>query len=137
MVGPIPLGRSAVLSHLVADVLDAAEDGEDFAAGAAVLGAELACEALAVAEAPVDDQPGVFGEKHMDHLVSEMVSHYHEERPHQAKDNDPLVQILPGDESKRRKRQKKEPPPDVVPVTQIECRERLGGLLKHYSRKAA
>lgn len=33
----------------------------------------------------------VFGERHMDLLVSEMVEHYHEERPHQGMDNDLLV----------------------------------------------
>jgi len=79
----------------------------------------------------------VFGEQHMDHLVSEMLLHYHEERPHQARDNDPLVQTPRAGEPKKGKRKKKEPTPDVVPVTQIECRERLGGLLKHYYRKAA
>lgn len=79
----------------------------------------------------------VFGEQHMNHLVSEMVAHYHEERPHQAKDNDPLVHTPPADEAKKGKRRKKKASPDVVPVTRIECRERLGGLLKHYFRKAA
>ncbi len=29
------------------------------------------------------------------------------------------------------------PPPDVVPVSQIACRERLGGVLKHYYHKVA
>ncbi|MCA9216382.1 MAG: hypothetical protein KDB27_25110 [Planctomycetales bacterium] len=57
MVRSIPLRRSVVLSHFITDVLDAAEDGEDFAAGTAVLGAELTGEAFPVAEAPVDDQP--------------------------------------------------------------------------------
>jgi len=33
----------------------------------------------------------VFGEQHMDYLVSEMVAHYHEERPHQGKDNEVLI----------------------------------------------
>ena len=28
----------------------------------------------------------VFGEQHMNHIVSEMVTHYHEERPHQSLD---------------------------------------------------
>ncbi len=56
-VSPIPLGRAAVLALLVADVLDSAEDRKDLAARAAVLGAELTGEALAVPEAPVDDQP--------------------------------------------------------------------------------
>lgn len=57
VIRPIPLGRSPVLAHLVADVLDAAEGGKHFAAGAAVAVAELAGEALFVASAPVEDQP--------------------------------------------------------------------------------
>jgi len=76
----------------------------------------------------------VFGEKHMDHLLSEMVTYYHEERPHQAKDNDPLMPVVV---SKNGKQKKDESPPDVVPISHIKCRERLGGLLKHYYRKAA
>jgi hypothetical protein len=35
------------------------------------------------------------------------------------------------------KRKKDESPSDVVPVSQVECRQRLGGLLKHYYRKVA
>jgi hypothetical protein len=57
-VGPIPLGRPAVLTLFVPDVLDSTEDRKHLAAGAAVLGAELAGEALPVSTAPVDDQPG-------------------------------------------------------------------------------
>jgi len=53
----IPPRCPPVLTHLVPDVLDSAEDRKNCAAGAAVLGAELAGEALAVAEAPIDDQP--------------------------------------------------------------------------------
>ena len=40
-------------------------------------------------------------------------------------------------EAKTGQREKVEPVPGVVPASQIECRERLGGLLKHYYRKAA
>lgn len=58
MVRPIPLGRASILALLVADVLDAAEDRKHLATRATVLGSELAGEALAVTEAPVDDQPG-------------------------------------------------------------------------------
>ncbi len=78
----------------------------------------------------------VFGPRHMDHLVSEMTSYYHEERPHQAKENNLLVPTATPPE-KKRNRKKAESPPDVVPVSQIKCRQRLGGLLKHYHRKAA
>lgn len=67
----------------------------------------------------------VFGKTHMEYLVAEMVTHYHEERPHQSKENMPL---LPAKRSK-----------DVgfVDAAPIVCRPRLGGLLKHYYRKVA
>jgi len=74
----------------------------------------------------------VFGEEHMDHLVFEFVTYYHEERPHQSKGNEVLVAASPSDNA-----EKDEPPADVVPIAGIECRERLGGVLKHYYRKAA
>ena len=68
----------------------------------------------------------VFGERHFNHLVTEWLEHYHLERPHQAKDNDVLV--LP--KEKRRTKCQARPP-------KIQCRERLGGLVKHYYRRAA
>jgi len=57
VVGPIPLGRPAVLTLLVADVLDAAKRWKDLAAGAAVVGLELASETLLVSGTPVGDEP--------------------------------------------------------------------------------
>ncbi|MDP1798992.1 MAG: hypothetical protein Q8K78_15975, partial [Planctomycetaceae bacterium] len=72
------------------------------------------------------------------HLVAEMVAHYHEERPHQAKDNETLRRPsakLPKKKPKGRK--ESAPPSDIVPIGDIQCRQRLGGLLKHYSRRAA
>jgi putative transposase len=62
----------------------------------------------------------VFGEGHLRHLLREYVAHYNEERPHQGRDNLPLGGAGP------------DPGGGVV-----VCRERLGGLLKHYSRRAA
>ncbi len=79
----------------------------------------------------------VFGKQHMDHIVSEMVAYYHEERPHQSKDNDPLVLATPATEPKMTQRRNKESSPDAVPISQIECRQRLGGLLRHHDRKAS
>jgi putative transposase len=81
----------------------------------------------------------VFGEQHMNHLVSEMVAHYHEERPHQAKDNDPLMPATAAESrpKKRKAKTKAKQPVEVAPIQEIECRQRLGGLLKHYYRKAA
>lgn len=80
----------------------------------------------------------VFGAQHMDHLVAEMVSHYHEERPHQAKENELLALATPNAKpSKVNRKKKRKSRSDVIPVSQIECRQRLGGRLKHYYRRAA
>ena len=57
-----------------------------------------------------------------------MVEFYHESRPHQAKDNDLLT---PAKDVKKTKE------PDVVRLSDVRCKERLGGVLKHYYRKAA
>ena len=68
----------------------------------------------------------VFGEQHRDHLVSEMVAHYHEERPHQSLGNEPPEN-----------RQTTETPDGDIDETKLRivCRERLGGRLKHYGRR--
>jgi putative transposase len=65
----------------------------------------------------------ICGPEHMDHLIREYVEHYHTERPHQGKGNMPLTG-----------------PPAPAPVSaegEIVCRERLGGVLRHYYRAAA
>jgi putative transposase len=72
----------------------------------------------------------VFGEKHMNHLCSEFAEHYHTERPHQSKDNELHAQTG----SKRDARPK---PSETLPLREVRCRKRLGGLLKHYYRQAA
>jgi len=66
----------------------------------------------------------VFGEDHLRHLVAEYVAYYNEERAHQAKDSLLLTGL---------------PPPPVSPlvVEEVGCRERLGGLLKHFYRRVA
>lgn len=61
------------------------------------------------------------GERHLRHLISEYVEHFHTERNHQG-----LANAIPF--------------PDTTPAhdgATIERRERLGGLLSHYHRKAA
>jgi len=60
------------------------------------------------------------GERHLRRAVSQFVEHYHFERNHQGLNNELIT-------------------PMVEPVNEnarIECRERLGGLLKHYRRAA-
>ena len=62
-----------------------------------------------------------FGERSVRNAVDEFLKHYHHERNHQGLDNGI---IDPGDE--------------VGQVAgKITCRQRLGGLLKYYHRKAA
>ena len=65
------------------------------------------------------------GERHLRLAVSEFVEHYHLERNHQGLDNRLLTTpTTPANEN-------------AVPAAPIACRERLGGLLKHYFRSAA
>jgi len=67
----------------------------------------------------------VLGEKHLRHIISEYVAHYHAERPHLALGNVPSGLDKPPERVECLG-------PDAVVV-----RERLGGLLRHYERKAA
>jgi putative transposase len=64
----------------------------------------------------------LFGEASLRHALTQYVEHFHHERNHQGKGNVllfPAVSESPGREGP------------------IQCRERLGGLLKYYARKAA
>ena len=64
------------------------------------------------------------GLRHLDHLVSEYLEHYHLERPHQGLGNRLLGDRPPGHD----------PPQDEAEVV---CRVRLGGVLRHYERRSA
>jgi putative transposase len=61
----------------------------------------------------------VFGEEHFDYVATEYLAYYHAERPHQGKGNEPLIPSVPDTDG------------------DIMCSERLGGLLRHYYRRAA
>ena len=74
----------------------------------------------------------VFGQDHFNHLCSEYVAHYHEERPHQSLDNG----LLPHPKRRKGKKHLKEDT-KTIRLSDIRCNERLGGLLKHYSHKKA
>ncbi len=65
----------------------------------------------------------LFGEESLLHALKEYVAHYHEERNQQGKDN---VILFPGSTFN----------PGQVDDS-IECKERLGGLLGYYYRKAS
>ena len=62
----------------------------------------------------------LLGEGHLRLAVREYVAHYNSERPHQGLDGHFVVQ--PANENR---------------AGAIECRERLGGLLRFYRRQAA
>ncbi len=63
----------------------------------------------------------VFGENMLRNAVQQFLVHYHTERNHQSLDN---KIIQPGDEVGRQE-------------GDIECRERLGGILRYHYRAAA
>jgi len=63
----------------------------------------------------------LFGERSLRRALNEYVDHYHAERNHQGKDN---VLLFPRDT-------------DVHREGPVQCRERLGGLLRYYHQEAA
>lgn len=69
------------------------------------------------------------GERHLNYLVREFLEHYHLERPHQALENRSVV--------KKGYRRKTTYDASTLPLGDVACKTRLGGLLKHYYRKAA
>lgn len=78
----------------------------------------------------------VFGEKHMDAICSEFLAQYHTERPHQGEGIDNEVLCRPKKRG-RPKTKRGNLEDEIVPLREVRCHERLGGLLKSYSRKAA
>jgi len=70
----------------------------------------------------------LFGEASLRRALSQFQEHYHTERNHQGKGN---VLLFPRAEELAKSRGSSEP------GSSIECRERLGGLLKYYYGRAA
>jgi putative transposase len=68
----------------------------------------------------------VLGERHLNYIVREWVRYYHELRPHQGLGNVPPT--AHGEASTL---------VDSLPLDDVVCHQRLGGLLKHYERRAA
>jgi putative transposase len=64
----------------------------------------------------------LFGEASLRHALTQYVEHFHHERNHQGKGN---VLLFPTVR------------PETTLQSSIQCRERLGGLLKYYTREAA
>ncbi len=73
--------------------------------------------------------------EHFDYVVSEYVAYYHDHRPHQGIGN-VLLPRPPGmpDADSSADDESAALPLDLA---EIQCDERLGGLLKHYYRSAA
>ena len=65
----------------------------------------------------------LFGEGSLRRALQQFTAHYHAERNHQGKNN---LLLFPAEEDKRTR---------VLPP--IRCKERLGGLLRYYHRRAA
>jgi hypothetical protein len=61
------------------------------------------------------------GERHLRKAVKEYTEHYHQERNHQGLDNELIEKVTDG------------PKMDGT----VACRERLGGILNYYYRRAA
>jgi hypothetical protein len=68
----------------------------------------------------------VLGEHHLRFLLREWLAYYHTARPHQGFGNVPIGAAL----------LRPEPTGDFF-LEDVVCHETLGGLLKHYERKAA
>lgn len=78
----------------------------------------------------------VFGSDHMDAICNEFLAHYHTERPHQGEGIDNEILCRPKKRG-RPKTKRGDLKDEIVPLREVRCHERLGGLLKSYSRKAA
>jgi hypothetical protein len=65
----------------------------------------------------------LFGERSLRHALQEYMTHFHQERPHQGKDN---VVLMPTSRGRA-----------TAYSGIIACQERLSGLLKYYYRQAA
>jgi transposase InsO family protein len=61
------------------------------------------------------------GERHLRKAVKDYTEHYHQERNHQGLDNELIEKLIDG--------------PDMDGM--VHCRERLGGILNYYYRRAA
>lgn len=72
-----------------------------------------------------------FGLTHLDSVLKTWLAYYHQQRPHQGIENELLVR------PKRDRRRKLPAEPPTISLTEIRCKQQLGGLLKSYSRRAA
>jgi len=76
----------------------------------------------------------IFGEQHMNHVCQEYLAHYPEDRPHQSLENEPIATPKKRGRPRIRRGNVER---EIVPLTDLPCKQRLGGMLKSYSRRAA
>jgi putative transposase len=75
-----------------------------------------------------------FGLKHLDSVAGTYLTHYLTQRPHQGMENE----LLSDPQKQRAQRlDNAEADEPLISLRDVRCEQRLGGLLKHYSRKAA
>jgi putative transposase len=68
----------------------------------------------------------VFGESHLRHIMEQWITYYHRWRPHQGLGNVPIDTTVSSPA-----------PLHEFRLEYVVCHESLGGLLKHYERRAA
>ena len=76
------------------------------------------------------------GQRHLNHLVSEMVAHYHD-RASSSGAGQRLARAVPKSRRKKTIGPKTRSCANDNSSAEIGCKQRLGGLLRHYYRKAA
>lgn len=74
----------------------------------------------------------IFGIQHFETLAREYLDYYHRHRPHQGVGNELLLRP-----KRKPGRPRKVEEPVSFSLKELQCEQRLGGLLKSYSRRAA
>jgi putative transposase len=65
----------------------------------------------------------IFGRRHFSHVLKKIEKHYNTQRPHQGIGNAVPLGY--------------DPPEKSASFAEVECHEELGGMLRHYYKKAA
>ena len=70
----------------------------------------------------------------MHHVCQKYLAHYHEKGPHQSLENEPITTPKMNGRPKTKQGKVED---EIVPLSDVRCKQRLGGLLQSYSRNAA
>ncbi len=79
------------------------------------------------------DRIVMFEEQHIDHVCHEYLSHYHGERPQQSLQNEPTNHHT--QEVREAQDEAGIVEDEIVSLSEIRCKQQLGGLLKSYGRE--